>query len=644
MRQFRHRNFVEVYDYGVTSNGLAWLVMEYLPGTTLDQLLAGQKGPLPLDLVIKFVREACTALQSAHSRSLVHRDLKPANIMLVEDVEHGERCFKILDFGLSMRLDSEDSLINHTMDRAGTPTYMSPEQVRGDAVTAHSDIYSLGVILFQMLTGHLPIACPNPQAAWFNHVNVQPRHFKEVAGDLPYSAAVEQVIHQCLEKSADRRPKDVAEIQSRLLAELEPRPAPAAARSPWTNGVWIGCGALVALGLAVWLRPQSQTAPQPLVQNNGAQLPPIVQPIDVILNFDASEEIRIPTGGERKVAFEWSGVPEGAELLLKSEPADYVQNLPATLDGQSGRGELNLKVPQSEKSKNADLMIWSSVRQDGTEVAKQAHLLKVRVLWLPAGFTETPGAKVEVVSGNCYASQIERSVGDELVKFVLVCEPRCEGKSFYIMQTKVWRGLFKRFIETAPVPEISPERKAEILAFFGEETALFRRPATNITVDEAFLCSQWLGGELFAFAKANLPTSAQWHRASGFDFYYKKCSFPTQNWDSAKWPEGPYLGKHRQIPVPYDVGTVSDQVSCCGCFDMGSNEAEFLDDVHWFNRDSGPGVPIDRSNLDDDALDLVLVSVRGAASPTFERISERSLLPYDTRNEHTGFRVAISPE
>lgn len=223
MRQFRHPNFVDVFDYGFTSSGLAFLVMEYLPGHSLEEILNRHKGPPPLDVTVKFVHEVCPALDIAHRRNLVHRDLKPANIMLAFEDRPHESCFKILDFGLSSRMDASDSLLNRTVSSAGTPRYMAPEQIQGSTLSPRTDLYSLGIILFQLLTGDLPFPSGNIEQATYHHVHTPPRSFRDVSPRLNIAAAVEAVVRQCLEKNPEHRPASAAEIEERLLAALQPR-------------------------------------------------------------------------------------------------------------------------------------------------------------------------------------------------------------------------------------------------------------------------------------------------------------------------------------------------------------------------------------------------------------------------------------
>src|SRR5262249_35048524 len=142
---------VKYLDHGLASSGESFLVMEWLTGVGLDEWLA--RGPLPIEDAGHITRRVADALAAAHARGVVHRDLKPANVFLVHRSVDG---VKVLDFGLARRRDDERLTVPGTV--VGTPAYMAPEQIRGDAVDARADVYGLGAVLHRCITGRAPFA------------------------------------------------------------------------------------------------------------------------------------------------------------------------------------------------------------------------------------------------------------------------------------------------------------------------------------------------------------------------------------------------------------------------------------------------------------------------------------------------------
>jgi serine/threonine-protein kinase len=209
-----HWNTVEIYDYGRTDDGTFFYVMEYLPGTTLQDLL-DRHGPLPAERVVHLLRQVCRALREAHGIGLIHRDIKPGNVFAarrggVSDVA------KLLDFGLVKPL-TETGTARLTQDGgiSGTPLYMSPEQARGLAdIDARSDIYSLGAVGYALLTGRPPFDSKNPMEVMIAHARDLATPPSVHQADVP--ADLEQIILRCLAKSPDDRFQDADSLEQAL--------------------------------------------------------------------------------------------------------------------------------------------------------------------------------------------------------------------------------------------------------------------------------------------------------------------------------------------------------------------------------------------------------------------------------------------
>lgn len=232
-----HPNTVQVYDYGRSDDGTFYFAMEYLPGTSLGDLVEAH-GPMEPARAVHVLRQLCGALQEAHDRGLVHRDIKPGNVMLCErggipDV------VKLLDFGLVTPLASAetDPRITHGNIVMGTPGYMSPEQCMGDAVTPASDIYSLGTLGYFLLAGSTPFGGRNAMHAIIGHINEVPKRVNEIRPDVPESLA--GIIARCLEKKPEDRFQSAAALDEALAQTQDMMSwSDRSARSSWPrNGV-----------------------------------------------------------------------------------------------------------------------------------------------------------------------------------------------------------------------------------------------------------------------------------------------------------------------------------------------------------------------------------------------------------------------
>jgi eukaryotic-like serine/threonine-protein kinase len=215
-------HIVKVRDYGVDDEEMPFYVMEYLKGDSLKDVM--QNKPMPLPKFFNFMRQICLGLQCAHDgieidgnvTQVVHRDIKPSNIIVIKDATLGE-LVKVLDFGIAL-LKSDESPTGFM----GTPAYCSPEQMDGKTLDNRADIYSLGIMMFQMLTGELPL---KPKASsfegWFqSHHYQSPKSFSEVKAKLNLPQALMDVVNQCMAKTAEQRPTHVTEIL-KILEQIE---------------------------------------------------------------------------------------------------------------------------------------------------------------------------------------------------------------------------------------------------------------------------------------------------------------------------------------------------------------------------------------------------------------------------------------
>jgi serine/threonine protein kinase len=214
--RLKHPNAVTVYDFGVSREGLNYLVMDLAEGESLGSLIERQ-GPMPETEAAEIVRQVCAALDEAHRQGVVHRDIKPDNI-IVHKTPDGLQV-KVLDFGAAASRDTTGDRLTRTGAIVGTPHYMSPEHCLGEELDGRSDIYSLGVVLFEMLTGIVPFDSPTPTAIVIKHVNDPPPPPRMLNPNI--SPAVEEIALRALEKRRDARPQAAGEMARELIAAMD---------------------------------------------------------------------------------------------------------------------------------------------------------------------------------------------------------------------------------------------------------------------------------------------------------------------------------------------------------------------------------------------------------------------------------------
>jgi serine/threonine protein kinase len=269
--KLNHPGVVSVFDTG-SDGDVQYIVMEYVEGRTLAEVLA-QEGRLPPDRAADIAAQAADALAFAHSAGLVHRDVKPGNIMLTE-----EGAVKVMDFGIARALEAET--ITQTATVFGTASYLSPEQARGERVDHRSDIYSLGVVLYEMLAGRPPFAADSAVAIAYKHVSEPPPPLREVAPQVP--SWLEAVTLRAMAKDPAERYQTASTMATDLRGGEDTVPA----------------AAPLAAGVA-----ESGMDTRPLTDPRTALLPP------------AAPARAAPQGRPRRGGLIWVGILLAAVLL-----------------------------------------------------------------------------------------------------------------------------------------------------------------------------------------------------------------------------------------------------------------------------------------------------------------------------------------
>ena len=210
-----HPNVAAIYDFGETSDGLIYLAMEFVDGEPLTKLIQ-RLGALPLARAVNIARQTADALTVAHELGIVHRDLKPDNIMIGRGRE-GADMVKVVDFGIAKASQNEAQKVTKTGLVVGTPEYMSPEQLAGDKLDGRSDVYSLGLVTFVMLTGKLPFPSETAQEAMLMRLMEKPKTLAEMRPDLTFPPGLQAVFDKVLARDMTQRYAVAADFGADLV-------------------------------------------------------------------------------------------------------------------------------------------------------------------------------------------------------------------------------------------------------------------------------------------------------------------------------------------------------------------------------------------------------------------------------------------
>lgn len=216
----QHNHLVQVYSAGVYADEFPYIAMEYLEGNTLEEVLK-KSGPLDWKRACRIVMQSCEAMAYCHSAGVIHRDLKPANLILLQNTQSD--FVKVIDFGLAKALDGSKNTLTATGLVVGSPHYMSPEACAGQKPDARSDIYSLGCVLYEMLTGRPPFISESPFELFSAHKEEQPSEASKFAPQAAIPAALDATLLKALEKIPDNRFASMQEFSANLNAVLSDR-------------------------------------------------------------------------------------------------------------------------------------------------------------------------------------------------------------------------------------------------------------------------------------------------------------------------------------------------------------------------------------------------------------------------------------
>jgi len=373
-RQVTHRNVVRIHDIG-ESDGLRFLTMRYVEGRSLLEVL-DEGGPLPLERVLRIVRQVADALQDAHDAGVVHRDLKPGNVLLEAD----DTAY-ITDFGVARSLDRDG--LTRAGAVVGTTDYVSPEQACGDAVDGRSDIYALGILFYEMLTRQLPFKGDSQAEILAQRISGRVRDIGETEIRVP--PHVRRVIRRCLERSPARRYQSARE----LIADLDERAATRLLPMPrrWLAlplALLVAAAAWSAFrrasGLPLWPRV-ARPAPAPVLARRAVAVLPL------------ADETADPA-----LAWTGTGVAEMITASLSESPdlrvLDALRVLRTLRDLQLAAGRYDDKVLRRlAQLLEVDSLVAGSVRRAGETVRVDLRLVSLE----PSGAPSTRHLSAESI-------------------------------------------------------------------------------------------------------------------------------------------------------------------------------------------------------------------------------------------------------
>ena len=220
--QIQHPNVAAIYDFGETSEGLIYLAMEFIDGEPLTKIIE-RHGALTAARAADIGEQVASALEAAHDMGIIHRDLKPDNIMIARG-RAGEDVAKVVDFGIAKAMQGDDQKVTKTGLAIGTPEYMSPEQLGGDQLDSRTDIYSLGLVTFNMLTGKLPFPSVVSREALIMRLTEKPRTLAEIRNDVHWPPELQTVMDKALANHPADRYQHVSQFGRELVTAVATMP------------------------------------------------------------------------------------------------------------------------------------------------------------------------------------------------------------------------------------------------------------------------------------------------------------------------------------------------------------------------------------------------------------------------------------
>jgi serine/threonine-protein kinase len=633
--RIKHPNAVGVTDFGRTEDEIVYIVMELFVGKSLRDLLE-EEGPLPIERSITIVRQVCLALDAAHRSGIIHRDVKPDNIVLEKNNGQGE-LVKVLDFGIAKLKDGPSNEAGGRLTRQGviigSPHYLSPEQCQNAELDARSDLYSLGIVLYEMFTADVPFKAPTPIAVAMMHATDKPTPVKEKRPDLPDNIA--DVVMRSLEKDPSLRPQSAIE----LAQELE--------RASLDAG--IALPPLPGSGTAYTL-PTNSSANIPIITPDSAMPTPQTNshkvPAELKANLNTLSNKFATTGSmspEKSTtqtrppdrATGRLSLPNTGNIQINNTPSFIANPTPLPLPNNTTTASLgntsmvsllaNTETPDPPKSSNSIIYIVGTLAAVIVIAISYFALFSditttTNTTVTPTKTTSTPVVASKELDGMTLIKAGRFKMGhttsekDDKTKFI---GPEHEAKvdDFYIDKTEVSNQDYKKFIDATKYP--SPPNWKDNQ--FPAGTDLY--PVTNVTLADAESYAKWAG--------KRLPTEKEWeYAARGSDGR----AYP---WGIV-WQDGVAISAELQEESPRTVGSLPKGASPFGILDMAGNVWE------WTSDKFSP-YPNNKDAVEPKLKDTVVI--RGGSFKSEKKFLTsyfRNYVPPDFKGDILGFRCAKS--
>jgi len=535
--RLRHRNVVALYDAGVSSaHNLPYLLMELAEGVSLRRLLHEDR-TLSLDFVITVAAQVCSALGEAHQLGIVHRDIKPENIIANETTAGWQ--IKILDFGIAKLYNQADVGLTQDGTAMGTPQYMSPEQCLGDPIDGRSDIYSLGIVLYEMLCGVVPFKSATPSAVAVFQVQNPPPLLRSLNPDI--DPGVEAVVLRSLSKQPDSRQQTALEFSQELVAaatssfkstlRTSPVTQPGSDGFPgfYAHTETAASDSIEASGVyAQEHRADPESSDPAGADDTVLNLPHTLEPTAVMqggssLQVPENEAVLVVDSDQNSATFEeFRGANnEQTETYLEFTSTEWlsrddIKRVNGTPETSTAGGTLS--------STQAETVVLETISSSGTDrpasrlLALLSGIAVTTVVILsvggylllrtsrengdsPSATRSAPDASTPAVpAGTAYVPGGEFIMGDDRGDEYSRPAHKVSVKPFFIDLTEVTNEEYKRFAD-ATGRRTPPPWKSRI---FPEAEARF--PVTGVTWEDAKAFADWAG--------KRLPTEEEWEFAA----------------------------------------------------------------------------------------------------------------------------------